>query len=298
MMVTDGSVAIAVLANDCVGVQGDDAGADGRSRSRRAASVTPAAGGTLVYTPNAGFTGSTRSPTRMTDDTGFRRPATVSVKVFPTPSVNASNSLGAGRRRRRLGRHRDRRRSRTRARCRSRSTTRPPTTPRRRARTTPRSRGRSRSTRVTRASTWPSRSSAIRRPSPTRVQRPAVEPGQRDARRRCPTARSRSSTRSAGRRRRGHEASTRGRHAHGAGDGELSGPDWTSRSRSTTRRRTARRRPARITWPRPASLTFAPGVLSQDIPITVIGDTIGEADGRVLHRSEQQHGTAWSASRA
>jgi len=90
MMATDRSVTIAVLANDYIGVKATTLALTSFTQPLSGI-VTQAAGGTLVYTPNAGFTGLDSFTYTLTDDTGFQSTGTVSVKVFPTPTVRANS---------------------------------------------------------------------------------------------------------------------------------------------------------------------------------------------------------------
>jgi hypothetical protein len=90
MMATNRSVNIAVLANDYIGVKATTLALTSFTQPLSGI-VTQLAGGTLVYTPNAGFTGLDTFTYTLTDDTGFQSTGTVSVKVFPTPTVRATS---------------------------------------------------------------------------------------------------------------------------------------------------------------------------------------------------------------
>jgi len=91
MMQGDGSVSIPVLANDYIGIKATTLALT--SFTQAGNGVVTQSGNTLVYAPNAGFSGADSFTYTLTDDTGFQSTATVNVKVLPTPALRATTTL-------------------------------------------------------------------------------------------------------------------------------------------------------------------------------------------------------------
>jgi Domain of unknown function (DUF4082)/Bacterial Ig domain/Bacterial Ig-like domain (group 3)/Calx-beta domain/Cadherin-like domain/Purple acid Phosphatase, N-terminal domain len=89
MMVTDGSLSINVLGNDRLGYKATAFSMTSFTQPASGAVTAGPDAGTLVYTAAAGFTGADTFTYTITDDIGLVSTATVTVRVYAIPAVNA-----------------------------------------------------------------------------------------------------------------------------------------------------------------------------------------------------------------
>jgi hypothetical protein len=92
MMMTDGSATIFALANDRLGFNATAFSLTSFTQPVNGTVTAGTDGISLVYMPAAGFEGDDAFAYTITDDTGFASTGTVNVRVLPTPAVRATNT--------------------------------------------------------------------------------------------------------------------------------------------------------------------------------------------------------------